>query len=69
MTSCCADILKFVPDRGVKVGRGWTALVGCEVTGRGSWPQDSSHPPRATADGAAAVRENIYTFQEGISTL
>ena len=56
-TSCCVDI---VPDRGVRVGRGWTALVGCEAAGRGSWPQDSSHPPRATADDAAAMRERKF---------
>ena len=47
----------YVPDREVRAGRGWTALGGCEAAERGFWPLDSSHPPRGTADDAAAKRK------------
>ena len=61
LRSCSCDIIFInLPDREARVGRGWTAIRGCEAAGRGSWPQGSLHPPRVTAGDAAAETRKYH---------
>ena len=71
MLHSCDIIFISLPDREARVGRGWTAIRGCEAAGRGSWPRGSSHPPRVTAgDAAAETRKNHVTaYTVGVSAI